>query len=366
MSSMWGKNIKISLFGESHGEAIGVIIDGLPAGLELDFDFIKEEMSRRKPGRSSISTPRREEDEIKILSGLFNGRTTGTPLCCIIQNENKKSTDYEKTKNILRPGHADYTGFIKYRGFNDYRGGGHFSGRLTAPIVFVGAIAKTILKKKGIIVGAHIKSIKDIEDISFDYCNIEEETFKSLKYKEFAVLDDEAGQKMKQAILDAKKNGDSLGGIIEAAVVNVEAGLGSPFFDSVESKLSQLLFSIPAVKGVEFGEGFNITKMTGSEANDEFIIDNGEIKTKKNNNGGILGGITNGMPIVFRVAVKPTPSILKEQDTVDISLMQNVKLKVEGRHDACIVPRAVPVVEAVAAIVILDLLIEKDGYLWMV
>lgn len=366
MSSMWGKNIKISLFGESHGEAIGVVIDGLPAGLELDFDFIKREMSRRAPGRSRVSTPRKETDEIKILSGFFNGRTTGTPLCSIILNENKNSRDYDKIKNILRPGHADYTGFIKYRGFNDYRGGGHFSGRLTAPLVFVGAIAKTVLKKKGIIIGSHIKSIKDIEDSSFDYCNIDKETVEALYNKEFAVLNDDVAQKMKDAILEAKEKGDSLGGIIEAAIINIEAGVGSPFFDSVESKLSQLLFSIPAVKGVEFGEGFNITKMTGSEANDEFIIEKGKIKTKKNNNGGILGGITNGMPIVFRVAIKPTPSILKEQDTVDIGLMQNVKLKVEGRHDACIVPRAVPVVEAVAAIGILDLLIEKDGYLWMV
>ncbi|GFR36193.1 chorismate synthase [Thermobrachium celere] len=365
MSSTWGKNIKISLFGESHGEAVGVVIDGLPAGVELDYDFIREEMKRRAPGRSSISTPRKEDDEVNIISGVFNGRTTGTPLCCVIKNKNKISKDYEKIRYVLRPGHADYTGYIKHRGYNDYRGGGHFSGRLTAPLVFAGAVAKIILSKRNIFVGSHIKSIKNIQDLGFDFCNVDESTLIKLRQMEFPVLNDCIEDEMKRVIKEAKEDGDSVGGVIEVAVINVEEGLGSPFFDSIESRLSHLLFSIPAVKGVEFGEGFNITNMLGSDANDEFYIENGKIKTRTNYNGGILGGISNGMPIIFRVAIKPTPSILKRQKTVNISLMEEVELQVEGRHDACIVPRAVPVVEAVTSIGILDMMIEREGYSWI-
>lgn len=356
MSSVWGDKIKISLFGESHGDAIGVVIDGLPSGIELDLDFIKNEMMRRKPGKNNYSTTRCEDDEFKIISGYFNGKTTGTPLCSIIENKNKKSKDYDKIKNIIRPGHADYTGYIKYKGFNDYRGGGHFSGRITAPLVFTGAIAKQILKEKGILIGAHIKSIGNIFDDSFDYCNVNKAVLEKIAKKEFPVIDDEKGNRMKEYILDLKNKGDSVGGIIETAILNINAGIGSPFFDSVESKLAHILFSVPSVKGVEFGEGFNITTMTGSEANDEYYIDEGIIKTKTNNNGGILGGITNGMPIVFKVAIKPTPSIFKAQRSVNIETMEEVDFEIQGRHDACIVPRVVPVIEAVTAICILDII----------
>lgn len=357
MSSVWGDKIKISLFGESHGDAIGIVIDGLPSGVELDLDFIKNEMMRRKPGKNAYTTSRCEDDDFKIISGYFNGKTTGTPLCSIIENKNKKSKDYDKIKNIIRPGHADYTGYIKYKGFNDYRGGGHFSGRITAPLVFAGAIAKQILKEKGIMIGAHIKSIGNIFDDSFDYCNVDKTILENIAKKEFPVIDDEKGNKMKEYILDLKNKGDSVGGIIETAVLNIEAGIGSPFFDSVESKLAHILFSVPAVKGVEFGEGFNITTMTGFEANDEYYIDDDRIKTKTNNNGGVLGGITNGMPIIVKAAIKPTPSIFKTQRSVNIETMDEVDLKIQGRHDPCIVPRVVPVIEAVTAICILDMII---------
>lgn len=356
MGSVWGEKIKISLFGESHQDAIGVVIDGLPAGIQLDLEFIKNEMARRRPGKNVFSTTRNEDDEFKIISGYFNEKTTGTPLCCIIENKNKKSKDYDKIKNIIRPGHADYTGYIRYKGFNDYRGGGHFSGRITAPLVFAGAIAKQILTSQGIIIGAHIKSIGNILDDSFDYCNVDKTILENISKKEFPVINDEKGALMQELILNLKNKGDSAGGIIETAIINLNEGIGSPFFDSVESKLAHILFSVPAVKGVEFGEGFNITTMTGFEANDEYYIKDGKIKTKTNNNGGILGGITNGMPVIFKVAIKPTPSIFKLQRSVNIQTMEEVDFKIEGRHDACIVPRVVPVIEAVTAICILDII----------
>ncbi|QEK11768.1 chorismate synthase [Crassaminicella thermophila] len=366
MSGMWGDNLKLSIFGESHGKAIGIVIDGLPGGITLDTEYIYKEMQRRAPGKNKLSTPRKEKDQFEILSGYFNNKTTGTPLCAVIYNTNQRSKDYEKTKSIIRPGHADYTGYIKYKGFNDYRGGGHFSGRITAPLVFAGAIAKQILEKKDIIIGSHIKSIGEINENSFDAVNIEGGFLKEIISKDFPVMDDEKGIKMKNRILKAKEDMDSVGGIIETAIVNVPAGVGSPFFDSVESKLAQLLFSIPAVKGVEFGAGFDITRMKGSESNDEFFIEKDDIKTYTNYNGGVLGGISNGMPILFRTALKATPSIGKLQRTIDIQKRKNTEIKVEGRHDPCIVPRAVPVVEAVAAIVLLDFLIEKDGIPWMI
>ncbi|WP_392486492.1 chorismate synthase [Haloimpatiens sp. FM7315] len=354
MSAIWGNNIKLSIFGESHGEAIGVIIDGLSSGFDLNLDYINYEMSRRAPGRNTISTSRKEEDNFKILSGYFNGKTTGTPLCAMIKNQDKKSKDYSKIENIMRPGHADYTGAIKYGGFNDYRGGGHFSGRITAALVFAGAVCRQLLESRGVIIGSHIKSIKDLKDESFDYNNIEEKVLKKLRLQEFPTIDQSVNEKMKELILKAKKNMDSVGGVIECAAINLDTGLGEPFFDSVESSLSHLLFSIPAVKAVEFGSGFSITEMFGSEANDEFYYDNNRVKTYSNNNGGILGGITNGRPLVFRCAIKPTPSIGKVQNTIDISKKENVSFSVEGRHDPCIVQRAVPVVESVAAISLLD------------
>lgn len=354
MGGTWGNNIRLSIFGESHGKAIGINIDGLPSGIELDMDFIKREMARRAPGRNLLSTQRSEADEFEILSGFFNGRTTGTPLCAIIRNSDMHSSDYSRMQDLMRPGHADYTGYIKYRGFNDYRGGGHFSGRMTAPIVLAGAIAKQILSEKNIVIGSHIKSIGQVQDVSFDPVNIDEAALKTLLDKEFPVLDEEIGGKMKEAVLHAREEGDSLGGIIECAALNIPEGIGSPFFDSVESSLSHMLFSIPAVKGVEFGAGFGITGMKGSEANDQYYMDGDKVRTYTNNNGGILGGITSGMPLIFRAAFKPTPSIAKEQKTVDVAKYEDVSIVVKGRHDPCIVPRAVPVVEAACALVMLD------------
>lgn len=356
MSGIWGNKIKLSIFGESHGKAIGITIDGIKLGLELDLSYINREMDRRAPGKGELSTSRKEEDSFEILSGFYNGRTTGTPLCAVIYNNDQHSRDYESTKSLLRPSHGDYTGYIKYNGFNDYRGGGHFSGRITAPLVFAGAICKQVLKENGIVVGSHIKSIGEIEDDSFDMVSLNTEELEKLRDSNFPLLNKEVENSMKDAILQAKADKDSLGGVVEAAVVNLPAGIGSPFFDSVESRLSQLLFSIPAIKGVEFGLGFDITKLMGSDANDEFYIENNRIKTYSNNNGGILGGITNGMPIVFRAAVKPTPSIGKAQRTVDIEKMENTIFEIKGRHDPCIVPRVLPVIEAAAAIAILDLM----------
>ncbi|ABK61753.1 MULTISPECIES: chorismate synthase [Clostridium] len=356
MSGVWGNKIKYSIFGESHGKAIGITIDGLQSGIEIDLDEVNKEMRRRAPGRNKLSTARAEKDEFEILSGIFNGKTTGTPICAIIRNSDKHSKDYEKTKNLMRPGHADYTGFVKYDGFNDYRGGGHFSGRLTAPIVFAGAIAKQVLAKNNILVGSHIKSIGNIEEEYFNPIDIKEDTLKTLKNKEFATIDDSKGKLMQEEILKAKEDMNSVGGVIECAILNLPSGIGSPFFGSVESVLSSLLFSVPAVKGVEFGTGFNISKMRGNEANDEFYMDGENIRTYTNNNGGILGGITSGMPVIFRTAFKPTPSIAKEQRTINIETRENTTIKIEGRHDPCVVQRAIPVIEAVAAMGILELI----------
>ena len=363
MSAVWGNNLKVSIFGESHGGAIGINIDGLPAGVELDLEAIDKEMKRRAPGRNNLSTARKEGDVPEIVSGFFEGKTTGTPLCAIIRNSDTRSKDYGKLKDLMRPGHADYTGKIRYGGFNDYRGGGHFSGRITAPLVFAGAVCKQVLALKGIQIGAHIKSIKSEEDKSFDYTDISKESLKALNDMEFPLLDASKEELMREVILSAKKDGDSVGGTIECAITGVEPGIGNPFFDSVESTLSHLLFSVPAVKGIEFGLGFDLTEMYGSESNDDYYYDEAnEVKTKTNNNGGILGGITNGMPIVFKIAIKPTPSISKKQKTINVGTKENDELIIEGRHDPCIVQRAVPVIEAVAAIGILDLLKERYGW----
>lgn len=357
MSGIWGNKLKVSIFGESHGNAVGITIDGLPSGVELDLDFIKGEIKRRAPGQDDLSTPRKEADEFEILSGFFNGKTTGTPICAIIRNTNTQSGDYKNLKAAMRPGHSDYTGFVKYNGFNDYRGGGHFSARITAPLTFAGAVAKQILRDKGIIVGAHINSIRNIKDDSFDKLNINGELLKDVSSKRFPVINDEKGKLMKEEILSAKNDDNSVGGTVEVAVVNLPAGLGSPFFDSVESKISHMMFSVPAVKGIEFGEGFNITTLRGSEANDEMYIEDGVIKNYSNNNGGILGGITSGVPLIFKIALKPTSSIGKQQRTVDVETMTNTIVEVKGRHDPCIVHRAVPVIEAATSIVILDMLL---------
>ncbi|OLS02350.1 chorismate synthase [Tissierella creatinophila] len=362
MSSTWGNNIKLSLFGESHGGAIGINIDGLPSGISLNLEEIKIEMKRRAPGQDKTATSRKEKDEFEILSGYFNDKTTGTPLSIMIRNTNTQSKDYDKTKDFARPGHADFTGRKRYLGNNDYRGGGHFSGRLTAPIVFAGAIAKQILSSEGVIVGSHIKSIGEIEDNSFDPTKVSPRLLEFLKVKKLPTIDDNKSVEMEKTILRAKEEGDSVGGVIELAVINPMAGLGSPFFDSVESHLSHMIFSIPGVKGIEFGKGFDITKMRGSKANDEMYMEGEEVKTYTNNNGGILGGISSGMPIIFRVALKPTASIAKSQRTIDMFKNKDAKIEIVGRHDPCIVVRAVPVLEAATAIVILDLLMEMKKY----
>lgn len=363
MSSMWGNKLKLSIFGESHGKAIGIVIDGLPSGVELDLNYINKQMNRRAPGKSKLSTTREESDSYQILSGYFEGKTTGVPLCAIIYNEDKESKDYDTLKTNMRPGHSDFPGLIKYLGFNDYRGGGHFSGRITAPLLFAGAVAMQILERyKNVFIGSRIKTVCKVEDNNIVDLNLD--SLLSLRNMEFPVVSAEMGKLMQSEILKAKEDGDSVGGIIETFVVNMDAGLGEPFFDSVESKLSHMIFSIPAVKGIEFGAGFNITEMRGSTANDSYYMNEGKVTTKSNNNGGILGGITNGMPIIFRTAIKPTPSISILQKTINISSMENTDLKITGRHDPCIVPRALPVIEGAAALVILDFLLERDGEVW--
>ncbi|MGL4451759.1 MAG: chorismate synthase [Sarcina sp.] len=359
MSGTWGNNIELSIFGESHGKAIGMVINGIKPGTPIDMEKVEKEMQRRAPGRDKLSTSRKEADKPVILSGIFEGKATGTPVTMMIENSDTRSRDYSKTKNLMRPGHADYSGFVKYSGFNDYRGGGHFSGRITAPIVFAGAIAKQILEQQGIRVGAHIKSVENVNDDSFDFVNLNEETLNSLLEKELPVLNDEKIEEIKETIMTAKREIDSVGGVIETGIIGLEAGVGSPFFDSLESKIASLAFSIPAVKGIEFGMGFDIAKARGSVANDEYYIEEGKIKAHSNNNGGIIGGISNGMPIIHRVAIKPTASISREQRTINIDTMQNEIIKIEGRHDPCIVQRAVVVIEAISAIAILELLNEK-------
>lgn len=356
MSGIWGNKIKLSIFGESHGPAIGITIDGLPPGVEINLDDVLEEMDRRKPGRSLLSTTRKESDTPEIITGFFNGRTTGAPLTAIIKNGDQRSKVYEDIKNLMRPGHADYPAFVKYGGYHDYRGGGHFSGRITAPLVFAGAICKQILEEKGIYVGAHVKSISHIEDLSFRDVKVTPDLFAVLKKQEVPLLEEGKKEEIEDVILTARKEMDSVGGTIECTVIGLSPGVGDPFFNSVESVLAHLMFSVPAVKGIEFGKGFGMTKLRGSETNDAYYYDGDEVKTYTNNNGGITGGITNGMPVLFKVAVKPTSSIAKTQKTINIAEEKNAELVVKGRHDPCIVPRAVPVIEAVTAIGILDLL----------
>lgn len=360
MSATYGDKIKMTIFGESHGPAIGLIIDGLPAGVAIDLEAVAREMKRRAPGQNLMSTPRKEKDEFMVQSGLFEGRTTGTPLCATISNSDAHSGDYSILKDVMRPGHADYSGKVKYHGFNDYRGGGHFSGRLTAPLVFMGAVAKQVLALRGVQVGAHIAAIGDITDTSFNPLGEDLSCFTALSQKTMAVLDDEQGNKMRALIMEALEMSDSIGGSIECMVIGLPPGVGAPFFDSMESRLAHGLFSVPAVKGLEFGAGFALAAMRGSKANDSLYMDEGVVKTKTNNNGGILGGITNGMPLIFKVGIKPTPSIAQLQATVNLAKKENTTLKIAGRHDPCIVQRAVPVIEGVAAWVVLDMLLTSD------
>ncbi|MBE6750483.1 MAG: chorismate synthase [Ruminococcaceae bacterium] len=362
MKNTIGNNVAVTIFGESHGQAIGAVIDGLAAGIKVDTDFIESQLSLRRPN-GSISTARSEADKFNIVSGVFGGYTTGTPICIVIPNEDKKSKDYSEIKGKARPSHADFTAFSKYNGFEDYRGGGHFSGRITAAIVAAGAIIISALKQKGINIGTHISRCAQIDDISFsDYLS----DIESLNKKQFAVLDDNIGQEMQNRIIAAKTDGDSVGGVLETVVLGLPSGIGEPWFDTLEGMLSHALFSVPAVKGVEFGAGFAIADMKGSAANDAFAIENKEIVTTTNNNGGINGGISNGMPIVFRCAVKPTPTILKLQKTVDFENMKEIEFKASGRHDPCIVHRARVVVDSITAIVLCDMLSTKFGTDWLV
>ncbi|MBR2043413.1 MAG: chorismate synthase [Clostridia bacterium] len=357
MKNTYGNNLTLTLFGESHGKAIGAVLDGIAAGIAVDEAFINSQLSKRRAA-DEISTARKEADEVKILSGVFNGHTTGTPICFVIENNDTKSKDYSDTYGKARPGHADYTAFVKYGGNEDFRGGGHFSGRITAPIVAAGALVISALRNKGIYIGTHIKECAGVPDRAFSdlYADVT-----AVNEKSFAVLDENKGEKMRENILKAKEEGDSVGGILETAVIGIPAGAGEPWFDSVESMLSHGLFSIPAVKGVEFGAGFAFADMKGSEANDSFVANDRNITTVTNNNGGINGGITNGMPILFSCVVKPTPSIVKPQQTVDFIKGENVTLSVKGRHDPCIVHRARVVVDSIAALTLADLLVGRYG-----
>ncbi|MBQ7039211.1 MAG: chorismate synthase [Clostridia bacterium] len=353
MSSIYGKNIKISIFGQSHSEAIGVTVDGLPAGFTVDTEKLSSFMAKRSASGKAYATRRSEPDKPEFICGLLENTTCGAPLTAIIHNTNTKSKDYENLAVTPRPSHADYTAELKYAGFQDKSGGGHFSGRLTAPLCIAGSICKQILEEQGIFIYAHIKSIKDIEDDSFNpLCPIE------AKDGNFPVLNESKKEKMLEVIENARTNADSVGGIIECGITGVPVGLGEPMFEGVENRISQIVFGVPAVKGIEFGNGFDCTCIKGSENNDSFILDNDEVLTKTNNHGGILGGISSGMPIIFRVAIKPTPSIGLPQQSVNLSEMEETTLTINGRHDPCIVPRAVPCIEAAAAIAMLDMLLD--------
>lgn len=361
MKNTFGNNISITLFGESHGEAIGCVLDGIAPGIEVDEEFIASQMEKRK-GINSISTPRRETDKVRILSGVFEGKTTGTPIALMIENQSQHSKDYSDIKDLARPSHADYTAQCKYGGFQDYRGGGHFSGRITAPIVAAGAICIKALEKKGITIGTHISTCSGIEDRIFD--NLAED-IALLKDKEMPVLCDKASADMLSAIENARNEGDSLGGTLTTAVIGMPSGVGEPWFDTIEGVLAHALFSVPAIKGVEFGLGFGFADKKGSQANDEFFMVDGRVQTKTNHNGGINGGITSGMPIVFSCAVKPTPSIFKQQNTVDFIKNEDAVLNIKGRHDPAIIHRARIVVDSVTAITLCDLLATRFGTDWL-
>lgn len=357
MKNVFGNSLTITLFGESHGPAVGAVLDGLAPGIKIDEEYISAKMDQRRPV-GSISTQRKEADKPEFVSGVFNGYTTGTPLCLTIKNENAKSEDYGSVSCLARPSHADLTARYKYGGFEDYRGGGHFSGRITAALVAAGAIVRKALEEKGIVIGTHISECACISDRKFEELA---EDLTEVNKKSFAVLDECAGEKMHAAIKAAAAEGDSVGGILETAVIGIPCGIGEPWFDTVESMIAHAIFSIPGVKGVEFGAGFDICRMKGSEANDAMRFDGSKVVTETNNSGGINGGITNGMPVIFRTAIKPTPSIFTAQKTVDMESNKNAVLELKGRHDPAIVHRARAVVDAVTALVIADLLVTRFG-----
>ncbi len=360
MASYMGNHIHLSVFGQSHSEAIGVTIDGLPAGEAVDFGELAQFLKRRAPGRDATATPRKEADVPHILCGLVDGMTCGAPLTAVIENTNTRSQDYAQLRDTPRPGHADWTAQVKYGGFQDVAGGGHFSGRLTAPVCIAGGICLQILARRGIHIGAHIRSIAQVEDTPFSPMGESWECFKQIQESQFPVLNPEAGERMRETILLAHKEGDSVGGVVECMVTGLPAGVGDPMFQGLESQLAAALFAIPAVKGVEFGSGFLAAELRGSQNNDPFVMENGVVTTTSNHAGGILGGISNGMPLLFRVAFKPTPSIAQTQQTISLSTGAAAPLQVAGRHDPCIVPRAVPVVEAAAAVVLLDALLQRN------
>ena len=360
MSSTYGENLKLSIFGQSHGPAIGMTLDGIPAGLPVDLDQLQEFLNRRAPGQNDWSTPRKEEDRPEFLAGILDGYTCGAPIAAVIHNKNTRSGDYNNLKDVPRPGHADYTAEVKYGGFQDAAGGGHFSGRLTAPLCIAGGLCKQWLEEMGIKIGAHILGVGDIPRSNDDG---DEPAFDTLKPEldmissDFPVLSPKAGEIMREYIAAIRAEGDSVGGMIECAVTGLPVGLGEPIFGGVESRIASIIYSIPAVKYVDFGTGVAAAYLMGSENNDDYYVENGILKTKTNHCGGILGGITNGMPVLFRTAIKPTPSIAKPQRSVNLKTMEEVTLEIKGRHDPCIVPRAVPVVEAAAAIAIFDLIL---------
>ena len=351
MSSSYGENLHLTIFGQSHSPAIGMTLEGIPAGEQIDFEALQRFLERRAPGRNAYSTARKEADAPEFLSGLRGDTTCGVPLTAIIRNGDTRSKDYAPFSAVPRPGHADYTANVKYFGFQDYAGGGHFSGRLTAPLCIAGGVCLQILKRRGIEVISRIRAIGDVEDSS--------PLTVSTAEKAFPTVIDTAGEAMQAAIAQARAQGDSLGGVIECAVLGLPAGLGDPMFGGMENRISGIVFGIPAVKGVEFGAGFAAAKLRGSQNNDSYTVRDGRIETCGNHSGGILGGITNGMPLVFRAAIKPTPSIAMEQDSVNLETLTEEKLRVGGRHDPCIVPRAVPVIEAAAAIAVYDALLGR-------
>ena len=357
----WGNRLRLTIFGESHGPAVGAVLEGLPAGEPVDMAGVLAQLARRAPGRDSSSTPRRESDEPRVVSGLLNGRTTGAPLCAVIANADTHSGDYAELRNIPRPGHADYPASVRYGGFNDGRGGGRFSGRLTAPLVFAGAVCRQILKRRGVTIGAHVLAVHGVRDEPFDPAGVPAALLETLSERYFPTVRPEAETAMRAKIEEARRALDSVGGVVECAAVGFPAGFGGPLAEGAESSLASILFAIPACKGVEFGAGFGAADLFGSENNDPYYYDGGAVKTRTNNAGGILGGITTGMPLLFRAAFKPTPSIAREQDSVNLAERKNAKLFVRGRHDPCVVPRAVPAVEAAAAVALLDLLLAGNG-----
>jgi len=362
MSSSYGRNLRITIFGQSHSEGIGVCVEGLPPGFRIDMEELMRFLARRAPGQNPYSTSRREPDKPEFLSGLVDGVTCGAPLTAIIRNTDTRSSDYDELYDVPRPSHADFPAQVKYKGAQDMRGGGHFSGRLTAPLCIAGGICIQLLKARGIEIGAHIASIGSVSDTPFDMVTVSAGDLKAVSQDTFPVLNPASGEEMLRLIENVRAEGDSVGGVIECAVLGLPAGLGDPMFDGMENRIASIVFGIPAVKGIEFGNGFACAGLRGSENNDPYYTDGKTIKTKTNNHGGILGGITTGMPLVFRVAIKPTPSIATEQESVSISKMENRKLKIKGRHDPCIVPRAVPCVEAAAAIAVMDALLENNKY----